>query len=273
MDANVVVRGEGTFKPATRSCVSALYLVAAGGENVPGPRTDLLAPAGGAPDPAVGAELCVEVGGKGAFVTGGKIRFDVSNFAHAGNDRADVRVIQNEAESHFRHRGTGRHKRFERIGVFDTGLEIFRNEISAAPIALGPFGIERERSGERTFMEWNARDDGNIFFAASGEEFVFRILVEDVVDDLNGVNQARANCANAIFRLPAVLADADSANFSGAAKHFDGPLRAWVVEPAVFPRVILNEVESFAAETFEAFVDVFQHVFGRVAVVERKVAL
>jgi len=85
---------------------------------------------------------------------------------------------------------------------------------------------------------------------------------------LHGVNQARANGANAIFRLPAILADANGTNFSGAAKRFDGSLRARVVEPGVFPRVILNDVESFAVEIFEAFVDVFENVLGRVTIVE-----
>lgn len=52
----------------------------------------------------MGAEFCMEVGGERAFVAGGEIGFDVPDFAHAGNDGADVRIVQDEAQRQFRKR-------------------------------------------------------------------------------------------------------------------------------------------------------------------------
>src|SRR5271165_1977577 len=119
--------------------------------------------------PAVFAEFGVEGGGQGTFGAGGDVGFDVTDFAHAGNDGADVLVVEDEAKSHFRHGQAIFEKRLESVGVGHAALEIFRDEIGAAPVSLGPGALEGERSGERALIERNTRDDGNIFFAASGK--------------------------------------------------------------------------------------------------------
>src|SRR4029077_5308607 len=152
------------------------------------------------------------------------------------------------------------------------GLEIFRDEVGVAPIAFGPGAIERESSGERAFIEGNAGDDGDIFFAARGEKFVFGILVEDVVDDLDGVDEAGAHGANAVPRLPAIEADAEGADFSAAAKIFDGAGQARIAEPLVFPGVKLNEIETFDTNIRKTLFDVLDDVVGREAIVEREFA-
>src|ERR1700674_70432 len=85
------------------------------------PRTQiLLAPFGGGAFPAVLAQLRVERRRQGALVAGGEIGFDVAEFAHAGNDGADVGIVEDEAQGHFRHGHSGGDERFEGIGVGDT---------------------------------------------------------------------------------------------------------------------------------------------------------
>ena len=81
-----------------------------------------LTPVGGAADPAVLAEFGVELRGKRAFVAGGEVCIHMADFAHAGNDGADVGIVQDETESHFRHGGFCRDKRLERIGSLDAGF-------------------------------------------------------------------------------------------------------------------------------------------------------
>ena len=63
----------------------------------------LLAPLGGGAVPAVGTQLGVEWLGQWAFVAGGEICFHVVAFAHAGNDGADVGIVEDETQGHFRH--------------------------------------------------------------------------------------------------------------------------------------------------------------------------
>src|SRR6267142_6581422 len=210
----------------------------------------LLAPLRGGAIPAMFAELRVEWRGEGAFVAGSEIGFDVAEFAHAGNDGADVGIVEDEAQGLFGHGHSGRDERFESVGTGNAGFKIFGNEISAAPIARGPFAIERERAGEGAFVEGNAGDDGDVFFAASGEKFVFGILVENIVDDLDGVHEAGAHGANAVGGFPAIEAEAESANFPAAAKFFRGARDTFVLEPAVFPSVQLDEVERLDADIF-----------------------
>jgi len=53
----------------------------------------------GAADPAVLRSSGVELCGKGPFVAGGEIGLDVFDFAHAGNDGADVGIVQDKAKA------------------------------------------------------------------------------------------------------------------------------------------------------------------------------
>ena len=155
------------------------------------------------------AELGMERCGQRALVGGGDVGFDIFEFAHAGDDGGDVMVVEDEAQRHFRHGRTGRYQRLERVGVFDAGAKIFRDEISAAPIVGGPGGFESQHAAERTFVKGNASDDADIVRTTSRKKFVLGILIEDVVDDLNGVNQAGLDGADAVPGFPAIHADAD----------------------------------------------------------------
>jgi len=231
-----------------------------------------LAPGGGVAVPAVGAELFVEGGGERALSAGGDVGFDVAALAHAGNDGADVGIVEDEAQGHLRHGIVRGNEWPERFGVGDAAFQIFRHEISVAPIALRPLAVHGQRASESAFIERHASDHGGVFHATNGEERVFGILVENVVDNLDGVGDAFEHGANAVVRLPAIDADADGFGFAGRAQLFHGARKSLIIEPAVFPSVKLDEVEFFDAEIGEAFVDVLFDMVRRIAIVEREIA-
>src|SRR5215472_3439731 len=228
-----------------------------------------LAPFRGSANPTVRAKLRVELLGERAFVASGKIGLDVFALAHARDGRLHVGIVQDEAQRHFRKRHPVAQKRHQRFSTRDAGFEIVWNEVGAAPVSLGPGAFERERAGKRTLVEGHARDDRDIFFAAGGEKLVLWVLVENVVNDLNGIDDAGPHGANAVGRLPAIEAEAEGANLAAGAQFFDRSGNALIVEPNVLPGVQLNEIERFDAEIFEALIDVLEDVVGRVAVVER----
>src|SRR5207245_7022857 len=105
--------------------------------------------------------------------------------------------------------------------------------------------------------------------AAGGKKFVFGILVENVVDDLDGVNESGAHGTDAVGGFPAIEAEAKGAYFAGSFKFFDGAKDSIVFEPRVFPGVKLDEIEYVHANVFEALVHVLEDVAGRIRVVER----
>src|SRR5215470_4850715 len=109
--------------------------------------------------------------------------------------------------------------------------------------------------------------------AASREKFVLGILIEDVVNYLNSVNEAGLDGADAVPGFPAIHADAHCLDFAAGAQLLDRADGTIVVEPVVFPGVVLNEVESFDADIAQTFVNVFEDIFGRIGNVKRKVGL
>src|SRR5712692_8905244 len=220
----------------------------------------------------MGAELLVEGGGKGALRAGGDVGFDVAALAHPGNDGADAGIAENEAQRHLRHGVARGNERPERFSARDAALQIFRDKVSVAPIALRPLAINGQRAGECAFIERHAGDDGDIFHTTDGEEGVLGILVEDIVDDLDGVGDAFEHGANAVARFPAIDADAYGLRFATGAQLLHRAGEAFVVEPAVFPSVKLNEIEFFDAEIGEAFIDVRFDVVRRIAIIEREIA-
>ena len=90
----------------------------------------------------------MEHGGKRSFGAGSEIGLDVARFAHAGDGGGDIFAVEDEAQGHFGHVHAISEKRFERIGMSHAALEILRNEISVAPVALRPGAAKRQGAGE-----------------------------------------------------------------------------------------------------------------------------
>src|SRR5262249_52303398 len=131
------------------------------------------------------------------------------------------------------------------------------------------FAIDGEGTGERSFVERDAGDDGGIFLAAGGGEFVFGVLFEDVVDDLDGVDKAGGNGACAVGGLPTIEAETESADPAAAAKFFGSALDLPILHPGVVPGVKLDEVERLDANIFKALVNILEDVVRRIRVIER----
>src|SRR5690606_33501793 len=96
-------------------------------------------------------------------------------------------------------------------------LQVFRNEVRVAPVTLGPLAVQGEGSGQRALVEWHASDDRDVQLLAERKQLVFGRLVENVVDDLDGVHQPRAQRLENVPRLPTVHAYADAADHALAA--------------------------------------------------------
>ena len=71
-------------------------------------------------------------------------------------------------------------------------------EVEVAEVALGERRLGRDRPGQAALVERHAGEDADVVLAARGEELVLRALVEDVVDHLHGVDEARATSASAV---------------------------------------------------------------------------
>ena len=100
------------------------------------------------------------------------------------------------------------------------------------------------------------------------KELVLGILIENVVDDLDGVDEAGEDGTNAVRGFPAVEAEAEGADFAAGSQFLDGARDTLIVDPGVFPSMELNEVKRFDAKIFQALVDVLENVVGRIAFIE-----
>src|SRR5215469_6273630 len=214
------------------------------------PSIFLLAPFGGSANPTMGTEFCLEFGRQRTLVACGQVGFDMFALAHTGDGRVDVGIVQDEAQGHFGQGHAVRQKRLEGIGALDTGFEIFRDVVGTAPVVLRPAAVERERAGERAFVEGHASDDGNVFLAARGKKLVLGILVKDIVDHLDGVDKAGAHGADSVRGFPTVEAETDGAGLSAVAQFVNGRQNPRICEPGVFPGVQLNEVECVHPDIF-----------------------
>ena len=90
----------------------------------------------------------MELRRQGTLVAGGKIGVHMAALAHAGDDGADIGVVEDEAQGHFRHGHAVPQERLECVRARDAGFEIFGNKIRVAPILLRPGALESERAGQ-----------------------------------------------------------------------------------------------------------------------------
>ena len=80
------------------------------------------------------------------------------------------------------------------------------------PIALRKACFQRHLSAQAAFIEGHACNHADVHFLAERKQFVFRCLIKDVVDDLHRIDQPRANCFQAIPRLPPVQAQTEGSD-------------------------------------------------------------
>src|SRR5271166_3508625 len=159
--------------------------------------------------PAVLAEFGDQGGAERTLVAVGDIRFYMLGVAHSDNRRADSWIRQNEANRHLGKSHALREYVFESLDPRNRWNKVFRSEIAAAPVAFREAGVGSHVATEAALVERDAGDYSDVHLAAEREEFVFGRLVEDVVDDLNGVHQSGADGFDSVPRLPAVQAETE----------------------------------------------------------------
>src|SRR6266567_8084496 len=147
--------------------------------------TALIGPWRGNSIPAVLLEFLKQLRIKGSGIACIDILADMFGLAHADDGRANGWVRENEAQRQLGERHRCRQNSFQFVDSRQRCCKILLIEIPGAPIAFRKFCVEREFAAKAAFVERNAGDDADILFATEWIEFVFRRLIEDVVDDLD----------------------------------------------------------------------------------------
>src|SRR5450756_2640608 len=212
------------------------------------PAVPLLAPICRLAIPAMGAQLSDQVGRQRAGRAGGDVGLNVVYLAHTRDDRAHVRVRQNEAQCHLGHRRAVGHERPDRVHTSNRGGQVLRHKVCGAPITLRPGCVEGEVADETALVEGNASDNGHVVLTAGREQLVLGRLVEDVVDDLHGIDKAGSNRLDAVPGLPAVEANSKGPNGAFSLQLCHRPLQLAAIEPVVLPDVQLKEVDRVNAQ-------------------------
>src|SRR5690606_28084000 len=113
-----------------------------------------------------------------------------------------------ETQREFGHGQSAGNKWSECLGMINASAQVFRNKIGRPPVILWKNGVFGERSCQCPFVERNAGNHANVKFSAQGEQSVFRRLIEDVVNHLNGIDKSCLECIQYVVGLPPVHADA-----------------------------------------------------------------
>src|SRR5215468_4337297 len=133
-------------------------------------------------------------------------------FAHSRDRCTHVRIRENEAKCHFGKAHSRGQDVLKLLDALDCWSEIVWTEVIGAPISQWERCVERELSAEAAFIERNPGDYPNVQFAAHWKQFIFRSLIEDVVDHLHRVNEPRPQRLQPVLRLPAVQAQSKCLN-------------------------------------------------------------
>ena len=192
-------------------------------------------------------------GVEGAEIGDAHAAFDGFDAAHAGDDGGDGGVGDAEAESDFGERaGDGGEIGAEGGDALDDLLLAVAAEILGAEFGGIEDGVFGDGAGEAAFIEGDAGEHADVEIAAEREEVFLRALIEDVIDDLHGVDEAGADDAQGGIGLMIVDGDADGADFAGFLQILEGAAPFVAVEPFGIPDVQLLEVDGFEAEIAEA---------------------
>ncbi len=190
---------------------------------------------------------------EGAEIGDAHAAFDGFDAAHAGDDGGDRGVGDAKAEGDFCERaGDGGEIGAERGDALDDLLLAVAAEIFGAEFGGIEDGVFGDGPGEAAFIEGHAGEHANVEIAAEGEEVFLRALIEDVIDDLHGVDEAGADDAQGGIGLMVVDGDADGADFPGSFQIFKGAAPFVAVEPIGIPDMQLLEVDGFEAQVAEA---------------------
>src|SRR5690242_14379384 len=77
-------------------------------------------------------------------------------------------------------------------------------EIAILEVALREDRLRRHLPTQASLIEWDAHDDADVMLLAGRVQAVFRTLIEDVMDNLHGVHDARLHKLQSAIRLMVV---------------------------------------------------------------------
>ena len=120
-------------------------------------------------------------------------------------------------------------------------------EVAVAEVALGEGRAGRDPPGQSALVEGDAHDDADAVLRAGGEQVLGRGLVEDVVDDLDGVDRAAAHQPDGVVGLVVVDRHAEEADLALALQVLDRLQPLAAADPFVAPHVELHHVEVVEA--------------------------
>src|SRR5262249_38339399 len=109
-------------------------------------------------------------------------------------------------------------------------------------------------------VERHARDDADVQLLTDRVKLLFRRLLEDVVDYLDGVDMALAQCLDGVPRLVIVEREAKIANLALFAQLQQRVDPFAFIGPVVVPDVELLEVDRLDAEVPQALLRAFYYV-------------
>jgi hypothetical protein len=144
-------------------------------------------------------------------------------------------------------------------------------EVVVPEVAVGELRLRRDGSRERALVEGHAGDHPAAVLEAGGEELVVRALVEDVVDDLEGVEHAGPYGAQRGGGVVVVDGDAEQARLAGLLEGEERVPPAVLVEETVLPRVELEDVDVVAPEVLQALLAALHDVVRGIGLRHRHV--
>src|ERR1700737_2051987 len=136
-------------------------------------------------------------------ITDGDVLTYMLWFPHPSDQSADCGMGQDEAQGHVGKTHSRRQNLFQLVDALDRVAKVFWTEVPGTPVIFWKTSFEGHLAAQAAFIEGDAGNDTDVEFLADREKFVLGGLVEDVVDNLYGIDQARAQSLDAIFRLPA----------------------------------------------------------------------
>ena len=126
-------------------------------------------------------------------------------------------------------------------------------EVIIAKLARLKSRILGDRAGQPAFVQGNPGEHANLSLLAKREKVLFRILIEDVVDHLNSVDQARLHCFQSRIGIVLRYGDTEITDFSGPAQVLGGALPFVSVRPGIGPHMQLLEIDLLDAKVAQAF--------------------
>ena len=140
----------------------------------------------------------------------------------------------------------------QRVDVLRHLLLSVAAEIKVAEIAFGENCVFVNAAGERPFVQRHAGEDADIVVDAGGKQILLRRLIEDVVDHLHGIDQARLNDAEPRIRFMVIEGHSEGPNLSLPLQIFEGAAPFVATGPLRVPDVKLEQVDDLETQIFQA---------------------